>query len=168
MSFFRKFLSLLNRETSIAGVPQAGNSAFRLAMMQYGKKKNPKNLAKLSEELTKSTFLIPHLEAEKLPPRKKTKLKPKKKAVAKKKRKQTDQIVLLYVRDENGRIFLPAFSHPEEVVRYFGKETSTIQLSAKDLWWTGLQNQEVAGVVIDPATTLWILSREHLEILLEG
>ncbi|EQA38515.1 SseB N-terminal domain protein [Leptospira inadai serovar Lyme str. 10] len=170
MSFFRKFLSLLNREIRNASDAEADDSAFRRAMIQYGKKKNPKNLAKLSEELTRSSFLVPRLEAGKLPPGKKTKPKSKKKAPAKKKKKleQEDQIVLLYVRDENGRIFLPAFSHPEEVIRYFGKETTTIRLPAPDLWRTGLGNKEVAGVVIDPATTLWILSREHLEVLREG
>ncbi|EQA44488.1 SseB N-terminal domain protein [Leptospira broomii serovar Hurstbridge str. 5399] len=168
MSFFRKILSLLKGETPNASDSEADDSAFRYAMMQYGKKKNPKNLAKLSEELTKSSFLVPHLEAGKLPPGKKKKLKPKKKAPAKKKKKEADEIVLLYVSDENGRIFLPAFSHPKEVIRYFGKETPTIRLSARDLWWTGLRNKEIAGVVIDPATTLWILSREHLEVLQEG
>lgn len=141
------------------------NAAFQEAIFLYSRKRNPKNLERLSSELTKAYFLVPHVVS---PPAKK-KAKPKKKAAAKKKKKSGETepapIVLMYISDEKGRVYLPAFSHPSESLRYFGKETSLIPVTAKELWWVGLQNKGVSGVAIDPGSTLWILSRDHLEIL---
>ncbi|TGL61417.1 SseB family protein [Leptospira sarikeiensis] len=142
------------------------NAGFREAIYLYSKKRSEKNLEKLSAELTKAYFLIPHAGAEQLP----KKAKPKKKVAAKKKKKATpkkgpEPIVLLYVSDERGRVFLPAFSHPSESIRYFGKETALVPITARELWALGLQNKGVSGVAIDPGSTLWILSREHLELL---
>ncbi|MFB5649556.1 SseB family protein [Leptospira wolffii] len=141
------------------------NAPFQEAMYLYSKKKSPKNLERLSSELTKAYFLVPHMQA---PPPKKA--KPKKKTPAKKKKKVTKKneptpIVLLHISDEKGRVYLPAFSHPSESLRYFGKETPLIPVTAKELWWLGLQNSGVSGIAIDPGSTLWILSRDHLEIL---
>ncbi len=141
------------------------NAAFQEAIFLYSKKRSSKNLEKLSSELTKAFFLVPHAD----PGQISKKGKPKKKSLAKKKKAvkkpNPEPIVLLYISDERGRVFLPAFSHPSESLRYFGKETRLLPVAAKELWWLGLQNKEVSGIAIDPGSTLWILSREHLEIL---
>ncbi|WP_367897776.1 SseB family protein [Leptospira sp. WS58.C1] len=142
------------------------NARFREAIYLYSKNRSEKNLEKLSAELTKAYFLIPHAGEEAVP----KKTKPKKKVAAKKKKKVSPNkgakpIVLLYVSDERGRVFLPAFSHPSESFRYFKKETPLVPITAKELWVLGLQNKGVSGVAIDPGSTLWLLSREHLELL---
>lgn len=165
MSLFKRILSRIADLGAGSDQVESGeNPALRTAMLRYGKSKNAKNLDRLSSELTRANFLVPIFEASKALPKKKAGAK-KKKVSGKKRKPSDDKIVFLYVKDESGRIFLPAFSHSQEVVRYFGSKTRTIRLEAADLWWAGLQNEEISGVVIDPVSALWILNREHLEIL---
>ncbi|MGJ4744848.1 SseB family protein [Leptospira sp. SA-E8] len=167
MSSFKKVLSSIKEYFEPIPKFDGENAKFREAIYLYSKYRSEKNLEKLSAELTKAYFLIPHAGAEAIP----KKAKPKKKVAAKKKKKSPspkkgpEPIVLLYVSDERGRVFLPAFSHPSESVRYFKKETALIPITAKELWALGLQNKGVSGVAIDPGSTLWLLSREHLELL---
>ncbi|EIE01907.1 SseB family protein [Leptospira licerasiae] len=166
MSSFKKVLSSIKEYFEPIPKFDGENANFREAIYLYSKNRSEKNLEKLSAELTKAYFLIPHAGAEAAA----KKAKPKKKAAAKKKKKTSpkkgpEPIVLLYVSDERGRVFLPAFSHPSESFRYFKKETPLVPITAKELWALGLQNKGVSGVAIDPGSTLWLLSREHLELL---
>lgn len=167
MSSFKNILSSIKEYFEPIPKFDGENAGFREAIYLYSKNRSEKNLEKLSAELTKAYFLIPHAGEEAVP---KKKAKPKKKVAAKKKKKVSpkkgpEPIVLLYVSDERGRVFLPAFSHPSESFRYFKKETALVPISARELWALGLQNKGVSGVAIDPGSTLWLLSREHLELL---
>lgn len=166
MSSFKKVLSSIKEYFEPIPKFDGENAGFREAIYLYSKNRSEKNLEKLSAELTKAYFLIPHAGEEAAA----KKAKPKKKAAAKKKKKAPTKkgpqpIVLLYVSDEHGRVFLPAFSHPSESFRYFKKDTALVPITAKELWALGLQNKGVSGVAIDPGSTLWLLSRDHLELL---
>lgn len=166
MSSFKKVLSSIKEYFEPIPKFEGENAKFREAIYLYSKHRSEKNLEKLSAELTKAYFLIPHAGSGAAA----KKVKPKKKVAAKKKKKTPpkkgpEPIVLLYVSYERGRVFLPAFSHPSESFRYFKKETALVPITAKELWVLGLQNKGVSGVAIDPGSTLWLLSREHLELL---
>ncbi|TGJ98918.1 SseB family protein [Leptospira langatensis] len=167
MSSIKKISSFLKDYFTPIPKFEGENAPFQEAIYRYSRNRSEKNLDTLSTELTKAYFLIPYTDQKAMA---KKKAKPKKKVAAKKKKKKTvknepEPIVLLYISDEKGRVYLPAFSHPSESMLYFGKETQLAPITAKELWSVGLQNEGVSGVVIDPGSTLWILSRDHLEVL---
>ncbi|PJZ69376.1 hypothetical protein CH373_13975 [Leptospira perolatii] len=166
MSFLKRISDrvkdLFEKDDSDERVLPGLNFPLRKAMYKYSKQKSRRNLDTLSAELTKAVFLVPRTTQSKAIPKKKVKAKTAAKK-AKKKKEAEAPIVLMYVQDERGRILLPAFSHSSEVKAYFQKEVSTLSVPASDLWKLGLMNEKVAGVVIDPASLLWILSRDHLE-----
>ncbi|TGK07922.1 SseB family protein [Leptospira semungkisensis] len=167
MNLIQRFSSYLKDYFTPIPKFEGKNAPFQEAIYRYSKHRSEKNLERLSSELTKAYFLIPYTDQKALA----KKSKPKKKVAAKKKKKTVpkndgpEPIVLLYISDEKGRVYLPAFSHPSESTLYFGKETQLAPITAKELWSVGLQNKGVSGVAIDPGSTLWILSRDHLEVL---
>jgi hypothetical protein len=69
--------------------------------------------------------------------------------------------------NENNECFLPAFTDWEEIRMWTTQEVGTLVMPADHLWGFALQDDLYAGVVINPAGTLWTMSKDNIKALQE-
>ena len=69
--------------------------------------------------------------------------------------------------NEEDECFLPAFTDWEEIRLWTTQDVSTMVMPSADLWDFVLHGDQYAGVVINPAGTLWQMSKDNIKALQE-
>lgn len=81
--------------------------------------------------------------------------------------KAMDDLNFLISTTEEREVFLPAFTDMRELQRWYTEPVYTLKVPAEWLWKFVLNQNNLSGIVFNPASIGWDISLEHIQSLLE-